>query len=77
MKRIVLFVAVLSFSGIYAKNDKIKEINIVLDDCMTVYHTTKKAAIDQGFSSGDAQEIAAAAYYTCRGKTTLKKNELN
>lgn len=69
MKKILIITLIgFSLSGYATEKNKIKakKISSVEINCDKVYTQTRDAALAQGFTIGSAQQIGAAAYYSCK-----------
>ncbi|UGS21052.1 hypothetical protein [Flavobacterium cyclinae] len=60
----LILLPIMGFSG--EKKSTIKNA----DACTDVYRATRDAALAEGFNYTKAQQIGAAAYYSCRAQLT-------
>jgi len=69
-KTVIIFSLILVpfFGFINEKKKTVKKIDV----CTDVYRATRDAALSEGFNYSKAQQIGAAAYYTCRGLTRIQ-----
>lgn len=65
MKRKIIIFSIILLPAIGFSNEKVKKIKKV-DACTDVYRATRDAALAEGFNYTKAQQIGAAAYYSCR-----------
>jgi hypothetical protein len=69
MKKILIITLIgfsLSSYSTEKNRIKLKKTSSVEINCDKVYTQTRDAALAQGFTIGSAQQIGAAAYYSCK-----------